>query len=561
MAVDNLPTDVETLKSLLIEALKEKQLLRQEYDSLTQQKNTLYQEKNVLHAEKDSLHQENNTLYQETEALHNTIANLQTLINLYQAEKRLAIARQFAASSEKDPLQIPLFNEAEYGADVAVESDTESPATQVKSHARRGGRKPLPDNLPRIEIIHDLTNEEKQCACGCIKEKIGEDILEQLDIIPAVVRVLKHIRLKYVCQHCESPPETASMPAQPIPKSQVSPGFLAYVITSKYADGLPLYRQCHILKRSGIDYARNTLCQQVVNVGELVQPLINLMQEKALEYPVLQMDETTVQVLNEPGKTAQSKSYMWVMRGGPPSQSSIIFHYDPGRGQAVPQRLLMDYEGYLQTDAWHAYDAVHSNKVIAVGCFAHARRKFKDAQKALPKAQQTKTGKIQQALAFIQKLYAIEKQIKEKVPETKQQIRQEESLPVLKKFKNWLNKQNVNPKSKLGEAIAYTLKYWSRLIVYCDDGRVEIDNNGVENKIRPFAIGRKNWLFSASQAGATASANLYSLIETAKANGLNEYDYLKWIFTKLPTAATVESIEMLLPWNIDRTELVNYVRA
>jgi len=351
------------------------------------------------------------------------------------------------------------------------------------------------------------------------------------------------------------------MPAQPIPKSQVSPGFLAYVITAKFADALPLYRQCHILKRSGIDYARNTLCQQVVKAGELVQPLINLIQEKALEYPILQMDETTVQVLNEPGKTAQSKSYMWVIRGGPPEQSSIVFHYDPGRGQAVPQRLLMDYEGYLQTDAWHAYDAVHSEAIVSVGCWAHARRKFKDAEKALPKSQKNKTGKTQQALSFIQKLYALEKQNKDKTPLIRYQNRQKESVPVLNKFKTWLAKQNVNPKSKLGEAMAYTLKYWSRLIVYCDDGRLEIDNNGVENKIRPFAVGKKNWLFSASQSGAKASANLYSLIETAKAHGLNEYDYLKWVFTKLPAATTVESIEMLLPWNIGRTELVNYVRA
>lgn len=333
------------------------------------------------------------------------------------------------------------------------------------------------------------------------------------------------------------------------------------MITSKYADGLPLYRQCHILKRSGIDYARNTLCSQVVKTGELVQPLINLMQEKALDYSILQMDETTVQVLNEPDKSAHSKSYMWVMRGGLPDQSSIIFHYDPGRGRAVTQRLLLDYEGYLQTDAWHAYDAVHSEVITAVGCWAHARRKFKDAQKALPKAKQNTGGKLQQALAFVQKLYAIEKQAKEQAPDIKQQTRQENSLPVLNKFKSWLDKQNVNPKSKLGEAIAYTLKYWSRLIVYCNDGRLEIDNNGVENKIRPFAIGRKNWLFSASQAGAKASANLYSLIETAKANGLNEYDYLKWVFTKLPAAVTVDDIEALLPWNIDRAELVNYARA
>jgi len=245
-AVDNLPTDIETLHSLLREARKE-------------------------------------------------IHSLNTLVQIYREEKRLAAARQFSPSSEKEHLQLMLFNEAESTVEEHVNNtETNVVTTQIKAHQRRGGRNPLPDSLPRIEIIHDLSDEEKQCACGCTKEKIGEDIFEQLDIIPAIVQVLKHIRLKYVYKLCDSSPKTAMLPPQPIPKSQVSSGFLAYVITSKFADALPLYRQCHILKRSGIDYARNNLCRQVVSAGELVQPLINLMQEKVLEYPVLQMDETTV---------------------------------------------------------------------------------------------------------------------------------------------------------------------------------------------------------------------------------------------------------------------------
>jgi hypothetical protein len=273
------------------------------------------------------------------------------------------------------------------------------------------------------------------------------------------------------------------------------------------------------------------------------------------------MDETTVQVLNEPGKRAQSQSYMWVMRGGPPQQSSLIYHYDPGRGQAVAQRLLAGYQGYLQTDAWHAYDAVHGEHITAVGCWAHARRQFTDAQKALPKSKQKRGGAIQQALDYIKKLYAIEHRVRHGSTDQKQATRQSDSVPVLQAFHDWMVKQNVNPESRLGKAIQYTLKYWERLNIYCTDGRIEIDNNGIENKIRPFAVGRKNWLFSTSQSGAKASANLYSLIETAKANGLNEYDYLKWVFAKLPAAKTVEHFEALLPWNIDSTELVNWVYA
>jgi transposase len=512
MVVDNLPNDVEALKALLVKANKE-------------------------------------------------IRTLHQLIHAYQEEKRLAAARRFAPSSEKEARQYYLFDEAECGVQEEIDEEHNLPTTIVKAHRRRGGRKPLPANLPRIDIVHDITDDEKQCRCGCQKEKIGEAVTEQLDIIPAKVRVLKHIRLKYACKHCESAPQTAPMPPQPLPKSQVSAGFLAYVITSKYADALPLYRQCHILNRGGVDYARNTLCHQVVKAGELVQPLINLLEDKALSYPILQMDETTVQVLNEPGKRAQSQSYMWVMRGGPPQQSSLIYHYDPGRGQAVAQRLLAGYQGYLQTDAWHAYDAVHGEHITAVGCWAHARRQFTDAQKALPKSKQKRGGAIQQALDYIKKLYAIEHRVRHGSTDQKQATRQSDSVPVLQAFHDWMVKQNVNPESRLGKAIQYTLKYWERLNIYCTDGRIEIDNNGIENKIRPFAVGRKNWLFSTSQSGAKASANLYSLIETAKANGLNEYDYLKWVFAKLPAAKTVEHFEALLPWNIDSTELVNWVYA
>lgn len=514
MAAEQLPDDVEQLKAMLLDAKK----------SLV---------------EKDK-----------------TIHSLHKILQAYQEEKRLAAARQFAPSSEKEAFQQRLFNEAE--AELDIPSESAQFSTEVKAYQRRGGRKPLPDHLPRIEIVHDLSEAEKQCPCGCEKERIGEESTEQIDIIPAKVRVLKHIRYKYACKHCDTPPEVAAMPPQPIPKSQASPGFLAYVITSKYADALPLYRQCHILKRGGVEYARNTLCHQVVKAGELVQPLINLMEEQALSYPVLQMDETTIQVLKEPGKTAQSQSYMWVMRGGPPNQSSVIYHYDPGRGQAVAKRLLAGYRGYLQTDAWHAYDAVHGEDIIPVACWAHSRRKFNEAEKALPKARQKRSGKIQQAIAFIQRLYAVEKRHRNSSDEERLAARQGQSVEILAQFKTWLDKQQVNPESRLGIAINYTLKYWDRLTEYCNDARIEIDNNGIENKIRPFAVGRKNWLFSSSQAGATSSANLYSLIETAKANGLNEYDYLKWVFAKLPAANTVEGIEALLPWNIDRTELVNW---
>ena len=289
---------------------------------------------------------------------------------------------------------------------------------------------------------------------------------------------------------------------------------MAYVVTSKYADAIPVYRQCHMLNRAGLDVQRHTLCQQVVKAGECMQPLINLLIDHALSYPILQMDETPLQVLNEPGRQAQSKSYMWVMHGGSPQQRSVVYHYDPGRGQAVVKRLLEGYQGYLQSDGWHAYEAVYYDDIIGVACWAHVRRKFKEAEKA------NKTGstRIKHAVATIQRLYKIEKHGQDQSADERYHARQTQALPILNDFKHWLQSQNVNPQSQLGIAIQYTLKLWDRLIRYCDDGRISIDNNAIENKIRPFAVGTKNWLFSASQAGVNASAHLYSLIETAKAN-------------------------------------------
>lgn len=494
-----------------------------------------------------STQQKLTSLQQENHRLHQ-------LIQAYQEERRLAKARQFGPSSEQEAKQYYLFDEAESSVEEAVENQ---PATQVKSHTRRGGRKPLPKDLPRIDIIHDLSEAEKRCHCGCEKQRIGEVCSEQLDIIPAKARVLNHIRYKYRCRSCDTAPETAALPPQVLPKSHVSAGFAAYVITSKYADGIPLYRQCHMLNRSGLEVQRHTLCQQVVKIGERMQPLINCFIDHVLGYPIVQMDETPLQVLNEPGRRAQSKSYMWVMHGGPPGQHSVVYHYDPGRGQAVVKRLLEGYQGYLQSDGWHAYEAVHSEDIIGVACWAHVRRKFKEAEKA----NKTASKRIKHAVAVIQQLYKIEKHSQALSPDERYHARQAQALPLLNDFKHWLENQSVNPQSRLGIAIQYTLTLWDRLTRYCEDGRLKIDNNAIENKIRPFAIGRKNWLFSASQAGAHASANLYSLIETAKANGLNEYDYLKWVFAKLPQAQTLEDFEALLPWNIDKTKLVNWVYA
>ncbi len=478
---------------------------------------------------------------------------LQFELAKHEEERRLERARRFGASSEAGDHQANLFDEAEAN-DAIDTSEVEVEAVEVAAHTkRRPKRKPLPADLPRVDIHHDLEAADKICGCcGDEMTRIGEKTSEQLDVIPMQVYVQVHHCATYSCSKCDESIKTASKPAQPIPKSYASPGLLAHVAVAKYADGLPLYRQSKQFARLGIELPRNTLASHMIKVGELITPLIDALSDHICDYDIVQMDETPVQVLKEPGKVAQSKSYMWVMKGGPPAQPGVVYHYDPGRSQAVPKQLLDGYTGYLQCDGYAGYNGILSDEAITgLGCWAHVRRKFMDAKKALPKKDQNKGNKVTQALAFIGKLYQLEQAIKEASSEDKQLRRQADAVMILVNFKTWLDKQSVPPKTLLGKAINYTLSQWPRLIVYTEDGRLNIDNNAVENAIRPFAIGRKNWLFSDTQGGANASANLYSLIESAKANGLNDYGYLKYIFAELPTAQKDKDIEALLPWQVD----------
>ncbi|MBL4879694.1 MAG: IS66 family transposase [Oleispira sp.] len=299
-----------------------------------------------------------------------------------------------------------------------------------------------------------------------------------------------------------------------------------------------------------------TLANWMIKAGALVQPVINLLRDQLLTYDIVQMDETPVQMLNEPGKRSQSKSYLWLQRGGPPEQPVILYDYDPGRGAGVPLRLLEGFRGYLQTDGYDGYNAtVAGNGLMHMGCMAHARRKFSDAVKAQGKNR--KPGKAQHGLALIQKLYRVEKQAKQLTPLERFDYRQQHAKPILERLRRWLDDSlsKVLPGSTAGKALNYLHNEWDKLTCYLDDGRLEIDNNLAENAIRPFVVGRKNWLFSASVAGVKASANLYSLIETTKANGLEPYAYLRYLFAELPRAETVEAIEALLPGNVNPEQI------
>jgi transposase len=488
------------------------------------------------------------------------IANQARRIALLEEMVRLQNQKRFGSSSEKSPDQQEMFNEAELtdAAEQCLPEQETEPAQAINTDSpqngakKKPGRKPLPEDLPRIRVEHDLPEEALTCSCGCQRTVIGEETSEQLEIIPAKMQVIVNVRKKYACKQCEGSIKTADLPPQPIPKSNASPGLLAHIVVSKFQDALPLYRQELMLQRAGIELGRNTLASWVIKSGELIQPLINLLEDKLLAYPVMHCDETSVQVLKEPGKEATSKSYMWVRVGGPPTQPIRLFHYADNRGGDVARQLLNGYQGYVQTDDYAGYNgACSENGITQLGCWAHARRKFVEAQKANSKNKTS--GKADMAVNLIGVLYRIEKRIKDNPPEEKYRVRQEETVLQLQKIREWLDKtlHNTLPKGLLGKAVAYLDKNWDKLTVYTQDGGLNIDNNPAENAIRPFVVGRKNWLFSATVPGAKASANLYGLIETAKSNGLEPYQYLRHVFTVLPKAATVEAIEALLPWNLD----------
>ncbi|MDR5876298.1 IS66 family transposase [Vreelandella gomseomensis] len=476
---------------------------------------------------------------------------------------RLALERQFGPSTEKYQVDQKdlLINEAEVavdeedgGTDTADNDavDEAEPAAPPKRR-KRGGRVALPPELPRVEVVHDLPEEARHCRDdGTALTVIGEEVSEELHVVPARVEVIRHVRHKYACRTCEEGVKVAAAPAKLLPKSNASATLLAYVATAKYQDALPLYRQSQLFARHGAEIPRNTLARWMVQAGERITPLIDTLRQHLLNAPLIHMDETTLQVNQEADRHASATSYMWVQRGGPPGQQVVLFDYDASRAGRVPVRLLGDYAGRLVTDGYEGYaEVVRRNGITQAGCWAHARRKFVEAQKVQPKG---KTGKADWALNQIRKLYGVEKQAKALEPDARHALRDQKSRPLIDQLRTWLDKSlaQVLPKSALGKALHYLDNQWPRLTRFLDDGLIPLDNNPAENAIRPFVVGRKNWLFSHTPSGAHASAAIYSLIETAKANGLSPYDYLQYVFATLPALDDNELLT-LLPWQWKET--------
>jgi transposase len=482
------------------------------------------------------------------------IAEQKKRIALLEEYLRLERHKRFGASSEKNLDQGELFNEVELAASESDDDDAEiddKTASEPVSAPKKTGRKPLSKSLPRVQVHIDLGDDEKAGAIDTFYVMAREE----LDIVPAKVRVLEYLQEKAVfAEGDDRRIKAATLPRHPIPKSLASVGLLAFVIVSKYMDGLPLYRLVSILQRYGGDVSRTTLANWMIRLSLQLQPLINLMRDEQLQGDLIQADETRIQVLKEPGRTPQSNKYMWVTRGGPPDKPSVLFDYDPSRGKEVPLRLFEGYSGYLQADGYASYEAVcQAQGITLLGCWDHARRKFKEAQKAQPSSKKIGApSKADRALQLIGKLYRIEREIKALSAEEKYQQRQARSVPALASIRVWLdNHRGKIPKDSLtGKAMTYLYNQWPKLIRYCEDGRLPISNCLAENAIRPFVIGRKAWLFADTPGGARASAIYYSLIETAKANGLDPHAYFREVLTQLPYADSVEKLEALLPWNI-----------
>lgn len=494
------------------------------------------------------------------EHVRNYIQSLENKVDSLTEELRLALLRKFGRSSEKiDPDQKELFEESSSSAPEAGEE-----TTTIPEHKRnKRGRKPLDPGIPREEIIHDLPEEEKICGCGHELAKVDEVISERLQVIPEQLYVERHIRYKYACRHCEGSGDedkpvfrTAPAPPSILPGSIVTSGLLAFILVNKFCDHLPFYRQEKRFERIGVHISRQDMSNWTSKAYMILQFLEEMFKRKIKEGPVIQMDETTVQVLNEPDRPDTSKSYMWLARGGPPETPLVIYEYHETRHSQHAKEFLEGFSGYLQTDGYKGYETAlkDNDDIIHVGCLAHARRKFMEAAKTSKKA-----GSAQIAVNKIKDIYNVENRLKDDDQSEEEFLNQREVQvkPLLNDFKSWLDDKvvKVRPSSLTGKAIAYTLGQWDKIIRYLESPHLTPDNNAAERGIKPFVVGRKNWLFSGSPTGAKASCLFFSLIETAKANGLNPYGYLKWIFDQVAIMDADSDREKLLPWNCDREEV------
>lgn len=497
-------------------------------------------------------------LLKENQQLSDEASSLAEQKKLLEALILFLKRKPFLTKSESlSDAQFNLFNEAEIEStevEDCLVDDHETKSDIGKPKKSSGGRRKLPDFIEREDVIIDLPESEKICPQdGSHLKKIGEEVSEKIKIIPLQIRVIRTIRYKYSCEICEESNKVPAIPATLIPKSIATPETLAFIAISKYEDALPLYRIENILERNEIPITRATLAHWMIQSAAACAPLINLMKDDLLNSTYMHMDETTVQVLDEKDRKATLKSYMWVQLSTIENKKIVLFNYDPSRSGQSAKNLLDGFCGYLQVDGYAGYNFTESklSKIKRISCLAHIRRKFK----FLFDDKTLRTPFVTEVIKIIRKIYDEESRLgydreleKEKVIAYKKKFIQ----PLLEKLKALVNDKNgkIPPRTPLGEAVHYAANELPLLVEnYSEDSKIRLDNNLVENAIRPFAVGRKNWLFSQSVAGAESSSTLYSLIESAKLNEIDPYKYLLHIFKELPKCAKVEDFEKLLPYN------------
>jgi transposase len=503
---------------------------------------------------------------------------LKAKIAWFEEQFKLARHRQFGASSEQTLTgqEALLFNEAEA---IAL-PDIPEPSVETITYDRRkprGGRQAQVAGLPVEEIPYRLPEDEQVCPqCAGPLHEMGADVRQEIKIVPATVTLVLHQRFKYGCRHCQceettTPIVTAQAPKPAFPNGIASASAVAHIMTEKFVMGSPLYRQEQQLKRNEINLSRQTMANWMIKGAEWLDFVYGRLHVELLACDDLHADETPLQVLREPGRKATTDSYMWLYRTGsleppytqtdekPPQPSArsgpiVLFDYQMTRAGKHPKDFLQKYERYLHVDAYDAYDPL-SPQMILVGCWAHARRKFDEAVKVLPPAARKDAGHPSPAhigLKYCNDLYKIEKIFKDSTAAERYEGRLEYSKPLLDSFKKWLDEQalKVIPKCALATAINYCRNQWSKLCAFLLDGRLEIDNNRAERSIKGFVIGRKNFLFANTPNGARSSAIIYSIVETAKENGLNPFKYLEYLFEKLPNIDRDDpaAIAGLLPW-------------
>lgn len=506
----------------------------------------LQKEIETLKSRNDNLEDQNKKLQQENERLRE--------------ELRLALHRKFGKSSEKQESQGDLpFDEltAEVPASEPAAEEAEA-LPDAKTATKKRGRKPLNPIIPRDHIYHELSESDRTCACGSVMEEMGEEITERLNIIPEQVFVECHHRKKYACRCCggvedETRGAVRIAPGEPtiLPGSILTPGLLATTLTNKFCDHLPYYRQEQRFARIEVEVSRQDMTNWQMALSSKLDPLMDLLEREIRSGPVIQMDETPVVIQKQEGRKNGSQSYMWFSKGGQ-DHPTVRYRFGATRESENARKILENFSGYLQTDGYQAYETALKNlpedRIVHVGCWAHARRKFVDADKS------SSSFLTKEALKRIGRIYEVENQLREESLETDafQNQRIERLLPLMEGFHEWAVTMATRtaPSSATGKALQYLLNQWFLLVRVLDHPDIRLDNNGAENGIRPFVLGRKNWLFSGNPEGAESSCRIFTLIETAKLNGRNPYEYLIYLITNLLLVTTPADWVNLLPWNM-----------